>query len=63
MTPRERAALDDHIAGGHYRESTVQLRCHRCDWTGEGIVWSEYGIGDTDPEDCPECAAEVDITD
>ena len=66
MNRRELAALDDHISGGHYHKSNVHLRCAgggTCDWSGEGIAWSEFGIGGTEPEECPDCGDGVEVDD
>ena len=30
-----------------------------CGWEGEGVEWTEYGSGGTEPEDCPDCGGEV----
>jgi len=57
MNHRERMALDEHIAGGHYSKSEVEVVCrdNNCGWEGSGEAWEEYGAGGFTPENCPDC--------
>lgn len=57
VNSRERAALDEHIAGGDYHKTSIELRCpngHK--WMADAV--SEYGSTDLVNEAdmvCPTC--------
>ena len=63
MNHRERMALDEHIAGGHYAHFEVDLICqnNNCGWRGFGEGWSEYGASGFTPEECPDCKGSVEV--
>jgi hypothetical protein len=63
MNHRERMALDEHIAGGHYSKDEVELVCmgNNCGWEGWGVVHTEYGYSEIEPEECPDCKGSVEV--
>ena len=63
MNHRERMALDEHIAGGHYAKSEVALVCkgNNCGWEGFGTTHSEYGYDWIEPEECPDCGGAIEV--
>jgi len=62
-SPSFKAALDNYITGGHYREDSVDATCPKCKrtWTIEG--YTEYGAFNATNEDewiCKDCDVEAE---